>query len=154
LSAFPAELGGGGMKDDELKGLGHVDGGAAAMAVDGLGREFAVELAGNVAAGAADAEDGVGALAHAGDVFGRALRAREMEVGELGDGVASAFVNRAADFSALNVDDADVHVSGGDGGGERLVAVADDQYHVGLEPVELAGKLDHAEADGLGHGGG
>ena len=50
------------------------------------------------------------------------------------------------------MDQGDVHVGRGDRGGQRFVAVADQQNDVGLEPVELAGKLDQTEPDALGHG--
>ena len=75
---------------------------------------------------------------------------------EFGDGVTRALVDGAGDFPALDMHDADVHVRRGDGGGERLVAVSDEQHEIRRQALEFTGELDYAETDGLGHrrGGG
>ena len=52
---FVAELGGGGMKDDQQVGLFSVDGDAAAASVDDIDGGFQVDGTGDIAARAADA---------------------------------------------------------------------------------------------------
>ena len=153
LHSFPAELGRRRMKQHEHVGLVHVDERAAALGVDDLRLDRPIQHARDVTARAADAENRIGPFAHANDVFRRAPGAGKMEVRELRDGVTRAFVDGAGDFTALDVRDADVHVGGGQRGGQRLVAITDDQHNVGLEPLKFAGELNHAEADGLGHRG-
>ncbi len=142
------------MKQHQEEGLRDVDHRAAAAAVHKLSVEGAVQLTGDVAAGAAGAQDRVGPLAHAHQIVGRPLRAGEMKVSELADRVPRAFVDRAGDLAPLDVHDAAVHVGRGDGRGQGLVAIADQQHDVGLQPLKLAGEFHDAKADALGHRGG
>ena len=154
LLLFAAVGSGGRVKDHQQERLLEIDFGAAAGAVDDFEVMRGHERAGDVAAGAADAQDRVGSFAHAHQIVGRALGAREMIMRELGDGVAGAFVDRAGNFAALDVNDADIHVGGGKSGSESLVAVADEHHDVGLQPLKFAGKFHYGEAERFGHRGG
>ena len=129
------------MKHDEQKRLLDVDPGAAAGLVDDLGSKAAIEHARNVAARASDGQDVLRRLSHAHQVVRGPARARKVEVRELGDGVPRALVDRARDLSPLDVRDADVHVGGRDGRGQRLVAVPDEQDDVGFELPDPVGQL-------------
>ena len=154
LRAFTAEFGRRRMEQHEHVGLVHVDERAAALRVDNLRLDGPVQQARDVAAGTANAENRVRPFAHANDIFRRTLGARKMEVREFRDGVTRAFIDGAGDFTALDMRDAHVHVGGGQRGRQRLVSITDDENDVGLEPLEFAGELNHAEADRLGHGRG
>ena len=79
----------------------------------------------------------------------RQLRRDEVQVRQLGDGVADLLVDRAGDLAALHVDDRNVHVRRRDRGRQRLVAIRDRHDGVGLEVVEHRRELDQAEAGGL-----
>ena len=71
---------------------------------------------------------------------------------QLGDGVTHILVDRAGDLAALGVGDGNIHVARGNGGGDGLEPVGDRQHDVGLERLEMGGKLDGAEPHRLGHG--
>ena len=115
-------------------------------------RQRQIVLDQNVDRRAAGDMDGVRPLAHAQEKFAGALGRREMNMGELGDGVAHILVDRAGHLAALRVSHRDIHVARGDGGGDGFEPVGDGQHHVGLQRLEMRGKLDGAETDRLGHG--
>src|SRR5579884_4506690 len=76
-----------------------------------------------------------------------------MIVRELGNSVPRALIDGTGYLASLDMSNTKIHVGRGDGGGQRLVAVADQQDDIRLEPLEFAGELYDAEADRLGHGG-
>ena len=71
-------------------------------------------------------------LAQPDHALARALGRHQVQVRQLGDGVAHLLVDRAGDLAALHVDDRDVHVRRGHRGGQRLVAIGDRHHRVGL----------------------
>ena len=90
-------------------------------------------------------------LAHGDHAPAAQLGGREVEVGELRDGVADALVDRARDLAALRVGERDVHVRGRDGRGDRLEAVGDRDHDVGLQELEDGRQLEQSESRRLGH---
>ena len=61
---------------------------------------------------------------------------------QLRDCVPGAFVDRAGNFSTLNVNDADVHVSSSESGGQSLVTITDQHNDVRLQAMKFTGKFD------------
>ena len=116
-------------------------------------RSSVENLRDQVDARAADPEHRVGRLAEPDDPVGRLAARREVDVGELGDGVADALVDRSGDLAAHRVRHRDVHVGGRERGGHGLEPVADRDHHVGAQPVEHRRQLDQAHAGRLDHGG-
>ncbi len=106
-------------------------------------------LAGEVDRRAAGVEHAFGVLAHADHVLPRALGRDEMQIGELGDGMAHLLVDRAGDLAALDMGEREVAIGGGGGGRQRLVAVRDGDDDVGPELLEHGRKLAHADAGRL-----
>src|SRR6266480_487192 len=141
------------MKNAEEEWPRKINNRATTTAIDDLLRQLAIHLSRDVAGRASDPKNGVRPFTHSQQVIRGPFGARKMEVRELGDRVSGAFINRTGNFTPLNMSDADVHICRRDGGGERLVAVADQQHNLGFEALELAGKFDHAEADRLCHCG-
>ena len=120
--------------------------------IEGIGVAAVPDLRSDVDRRAAGAMDGLRGLAEANEVLRRELGAREMQVGELGDGVPHLLVDRARDLAALQMGDRDVGVGGRDRGRERLEAVGDRHHHVGPERVEHARQFHDAEAGRLRRG--
>lgn len=96
-----------------------------AMVADG--RRQAVD------AGRSGDMDVLGPLAHADEPLAGALGGREMVVSQLGDGVPHGFVHRARALAAMQVDDGYVEMQGGDGPGQHLAPVAEQQHQVRAE---------------------
>ena len=63
-----------------------------------------------------------------------------MKVSELRDGKAYFVIDGPRTLSSLEVNQGDVHVRRGDGGGEGLVAVRDGHHLVGPEILQYSGK--------------
>lgn len=57
-----------------------------------------------------------------------------------------------AHLSSLQVQDPDVHESGGGGQGQGIEAVPVDDQDVGAEPLQDVGQLDQRQAHALHHG--
>ena len=151
LPAFLAEDGCGRVIHAQKEGLRDVDPGAAALGVQHVRRQVRLEPLGDVAARAADVENRVRVLAHSHQVLHRATRAWHMKVRELRDRVPRALVDRARHFAALQMHDAQIEVRRRNRRGERLVAIADQQYEIGAQALQFVSELDHAEANRLCH---
>src|ERR1700730_11225462 len=74
-----------------------------------------------------------------------------MVVSKFGDCMPCAFVDGPRNLSALNMSDTDVHVRGSKGSGESFIAVTDQHNYIGLQALELAGKLDDREPQRFCH---
>jgi hypothetical protein len=93
-------------------------------------------------------------LAHGNDAAARDGGGGEVDVGQLGEGVAHLVVDGAlADFAAFDVGDGNAQSEGNGGGGQHLIAVGDEQQQIGAPGGERVGQAQDGEADGLGHAG-
>src|ERR1051326_7023995 len=63
----------------------------------------------------------------------------------------SALVDGSGHLSALNMNDAEIHIRRTDCCCECFVAVSDQEHNIRIEPPKLTGKLDHGEAHGFSH---
>ncbi len=88
-------------------------------------------------------------LAHGDDVIPRAGRGHQVHIGQLGNGMAHAVVDVAGYLAALDVGQRDVHVAGGNGGGDGLEAVGNAHHHVGLQVLQCGGRLVQPQRGGL-----
>ena len=100
------------------------------------------------------AVDAPGLFAHGDDAGAGGGGGGEVEVGELGEGIADGVVDGAfADLAAFDVGDGDAEGEGDGGGGEHLVAVGDEEEEVGSYLGQGVGQSQHREAEGFGHAG-
>ena len=118
----------------------------------GLGEELgAVDV---VDGGSAGVMDAPGFFTHGDDTAAGGFSGGEVDVGELGEGVADGVVDGALrDFAAFNVSDGDAEGEGDGGWGEHLIAVGNEEEEVRTPGGECVGQAEGGEADGLGHAG-
>src|SRR5262249_51306260 len=107
-----------------------------------------------VAARTADGQDGVRLFSHSNQVFCRPMGAWKMEMSKLANRVPGAFVDGTRHFTPLDMSDANIHISGGDGRGEGFVSITDQENKIRLQALKLAGKFYNSEPNGLCHGDG
>ena len=104
--------------------------------------------------GRAGAVDAPRFFAHGDDAAARGFSGGEVDVGQLGEGVAHVVVDGAlADFAAFDVGDGDAQGERDGCGRQHLVAVGDEQQQVGTPGGERVGQAEDGDADGLGHAG-
>src|SRR5262245_34436379 len=118
------------MKQHEKVGLCKIDLSSAPANVNDVGVQHSVQQSSQIAAWAANAEDGVGTLTHFYQVVGRASGAGEMEMREFRYRMPRALVDGSGNLAALNVKDAEVHVCSGNCGGECFITIADEQHDI------------------------
>ena len=95
-----------------------------------------------------------GFFAHGDDAAAGGFSRSEVDVGELGEGVADLVVDGAlADFAAFDVGDGNAQGERDGGGGQHLVAIGDEQQQVGTPGGERVGEREDGDADGFGHAG-
>ena len=145
-------LGRDGVLNDHQKRLRHVDIVPDAIGVDALVAHDRVDARGELHVERAGVEHVLRVLAHRehpplGIVIGH-----EMDVRELGDRVAHALVDAAADVAAFDVRDGLVQIRGGHRDGELLEAIAADHDHVRIESVEAVGEFERRQAGRFRHG--
>jgi hypothetical protein len=70
-----------------------------------------------------------------------------MKVSELRDRMSGTLIDRAGNFSSLNMNDAGIHVRGCECGGKRFVAVANEKDNIWSETLEFAGKFHDPETE-------
>ena len=93
-------------------------------------------------------------LAHGDHAAARGFCRSEVDVGELGEGVADVVVDGAlAHLAALDVGDGNAQGERDGCGSEHLVAVGDQQQQVGAPGGKGVGQPEDGDADGLGHTG-
>ncbi len=98
--------------------------------------------------------DAPGFFTHGDDAAAGGFSGCEVDVSELGEGVANGVVDGSLrDFAAFNVGDGDAEGECDGGGREHLVAVSDEEQEVGAPGGERVGEAKCGEADGLGHSG-
>src|SRR5262245_13274368 len=113
------------MKQNKKVRLRQIDLPSAATRVDDVGIQRPLQQASQIAAGAANAEDRVGSLAHFDQILGRASGAGKVEMRKFRYRMSCALVNGSRDLATLNVKNAEVHIRRRHSGSERFVAVAD-----------------------------
>ena len=78
----------------------------------------------------------------------------EMDVGQRGESVANVVVDGAlADFTTLDVSDGNAQGESDGCRREHLIAVGDQQQHIGTPGGEGVSQAEDGDADGLGHAG-
>ena len=103
-----------------------------------VGKRFALEM---VEPGRTNDEHPLGRFAHLDDAVAEGSRGHEMQVRQLGDGVAHGVVDRALrNLPAMDMRDRNPHQCAGGRGGQRLETVAQQHYDVRLEPLESIGE--------------
>ena len=91
--------------------------------------------------GRTGAMDAPGLFAHGDDAAARGFSRGEMNVGQLGEGVADLVVDGAlADFAAFDVRDGNAQRERDAGGRQHLVAVGDEEQQIGTPAVRASAR--------------
>ena len=138
------------MLHDDHVGLGHIDRGSDARIPGGNACNVAgLSLqcqAREIDRRASGYENAFRLLPHFLDTHTGVVARDKMNVGQLGVGMPGLFVNRACHLATLHMDQRNVHVGGGDGGGDGFIAVGDGHNHVRLQVVEDGCQFRKAKA--------
>ncbi len=96
--------------------------------------------------------DAPGFFSHGDDAAASGVCRCEVDVGNLGDGVANLVVDGSlADFAAFNVGDGNAQGERDAGGSKHLVAIGDEEQQVGPPRGQRVGEREDGDADGLRH---
>src|ERR1043166_7004380 len=140
------------MEDHQKKRLIDINRGSASAGIYYFICQGTIQRACNIATGASYRQNRLGIFSHADQVLRGSFRAWKMKMRKLCNRVARAFVNRSGNFSALNVDDTDIHIGSSNGGRKGFISITDQKHEIRFEALKFAGKFHDAKAYRLGLG--